>query len=132
MGIIGLITTSILAGIPSMFLGLYFIWKHYNVKADYKSSLKIFTASIIAATLTYISLTFLNTAKWIQLAIGGTIFLTTYILTAPIIGAVTQTDINNLRTMLSSLGIITKIINIPLTIAEKATTFYQYLERTMH
>jgi O-antigen/teichoic acid export membrane protein len=121
-GIIGVILGTLFAAIPSFVYGLYWIWKHYNVKADFKSSTKIFAASTIAATTTYISLTFLNTAEWIQLAIGGTIFLTTYILTAPITGAVTQTDINNLRTMLSGLGIVTKIVNIPLTIAEEAAT----------
>lgn len=121
-GIVGVILGTLFAAIPSLFWGLYWIWKHYKVKADFKSSAKIFIASTIAAATTYISLIFLNTAEWIQLAIGGTIFLTAYILAAPIIGAITQTDINNLRTMLSGLGIITKIVNILLTIAEKAAT----------
>ena len=35
------------------------------------------------------------------------------------IGAVTQTDINNLRSMLSGVGIVSKIVNIPLRAAEK-------------
>ncbi|MEM2971696.1 MAG: oligosaccharide flippase family protein [Candidatus Bathyarchaeia archaeon] len=118
-GIIGVILGTLFATIPSFIYGLYWIWKHYNVKADFKASAKIFAASTIAATTTYISLTFLNTAEWIQLIIGGTIFLTTYIFTAPMIGAITQTEINNIRTMLSGLGIITRIVNIPLTIAEK-------------
>ena len=42
-----------------------------------------------------------------------TIFLTAYILTAPITGAFAQTDINNLKTIFSNLGIITKIVNHP-------------------
>jgi O-antigen/teichoic acid export membrane protein len=119
LGITGVILGSIFTGLPSMFLGLHWLWKRYEAKADFKSSTKIFTASAIAAIATYLFLTFLNVADWIELAIGGTIFLVAYILTAPIIGAINQSDINNLRAMLSGLGIISKLINIPLALAER-------------
>ena len=102
-----------------MFWGLHWAWKHYRVKADFKSSAKIFAASAIAALATYASLNFVNLVEWVRLVIGITIFLAIYIFTAPAIGAVTQTDINNLRTMFSGLGLLSKLINIPLTIAER-------------
>jgi len=102
-----------------MFLGLHWIWKHYGTKADFKSSAKIFIASAIAAILAYFPLNFLNIADWITLITGGIIFLATYILAAPTIGAINQSDINNLRAMLSGLGIISKLMNIPLTLAER-------------
>jgi O-antigen/teichoic acid export membrane protein len=41
MGIVGLIITSITAGIPSICLGLHWIWKSYKAKADIKSFIKI-------------------------------------------------------------------------------------------
>jgi len=118
-GIIGLILASLLAGLPSTFWGLHWAWKHYRVKADFKSSAKIFTASTVAALATYASLNFVNLVEWIRLVIGITIFLAIYISTAPAIGALTQTEINNLRTMFSGLGLLSKLINIPLTIAER-------------
>lgn len=120
-GIIGVILTNISAGLPSMFWGLYWIWKRYEVKADFQSSIKIFATSAIAAVTTYLFLNFLNTAEWIRLVTGGVIFLAVYVLTAPAIGAINQNDISNLRTMFSGLGIISKLINIPLSIAEKVT-----------
>jgi O-antigen/teichoic acid export membrane protein len=119
LGITGVILGTIFAGLPSMFYGLHWIWKRYEVKADFKSSTKIFIASAIAAILAYLPLNFLNIADWIELAIGGTTFLAVYILIAPIIDAINQSDINNLRTMLSGLGLISKLINIPLLAAEK-------------
>jgi len=97
-----------------MFWGLYWIWKHYKVKVDLKSSSRIFVASTIAAITAYLSINFLATAEWIRLMIGGIIFLGIYIFATPIIGAVNKTDINNLRAMFSGLGIISKLINIPL------------------
>jgi O-antigen/teichoic acid export membrane protein len=121
IGIVGVILTHLSAGLPSMFLRLYWIWKRYKVKVDFRSSTKIFVASAIAAVTTYSSLNFLNTAEWIRLITGGATFLVVYVLTAPAIGAINQNDINNLRTTLSGLGIISKLINIPLSVAEKVT-----------
>jgi len=120
LGIIGYIIASVFAGVPSMLWGLYWIWKHYKAKADFASSAKILAASAIAAVLAYLPTVFLNAADWIKLVIGLIIFLAAYIFGAPMIGAVSLTDINNLRTMFSSMSIISKIINIPLKAAEKA------------
>jgi len=124
LGITGVILGTIFAGLPSMFLGLHWLWKRYEAKADFKSSTKIFAASAIAAITTYSFLTFLNAADWITLITGGIIFLATYILAAPIIGAINQSDINNLRAMLSGLGIISKLINIALALVERVASFH--------
>jgi O-antigen/teichoic acid export membrane protein len=115
-GIIGVIVGTILAGIPSLLWGLYWVWKHYKVKADFKSLTRIFVASAIAAITAYLSINFLATAEWIRLLIGGIIFLGVYIVATPLTGAVNQTDINNLKAMFSGLGIISKLVDIPLLI----------------
>jgi O-antigen/teichoic acid export membrane protein len=120
IGIPGLIIASIICGVPSMFWGLYWIWKHYEAKADLKSSTKILAASTLAAAATYLPITLLQTTNWIKLIIGLAIFLLVYILDAPLIGAVSTTDIQNLRTMFSGLGMISKIVNVFLRAAEKA------------
>lgn len=121
-GVVGVILGTLFGGIPSLFWGLYWLWKHYNVKPNFKISAKIFLAAAVAMMVTYFSLNLLATAEWIKLAIGVILFLTIYILAAPIIGAIDQIDIQTLRTMFSGLGVISKLINIPLTLAEKAAT----------
>ena len=118
-GIPGVLVGSAISGIPSMCWGLYWIWKHYRAKADFTCSAKILTASVIAAIITYASLGFINFAEWIRLMVGMTIFLAIYIFTAPAIGAVTQADINNFRSVFSGLGVISKLVNIPLKAAER-------------
>jgi stage V sporulation protein B len=120
--ITGLIVASVIAGLPSMFWGLYWIWKHYEAKADFQSSAKILAASAIAAVAAYLPTVFLNTANWIKLIIGLVIFLTVYVFGAPLIGAICQDDITNLRSMFSSMGIVSKIMNLPLALAEKAAS----------
>jgi len=123
-GIIGYILGPYIAGKPSLFWGLYWARKHYGVKIDFKSSTKIFVTSAIAAITTFLILHFLATAEWIRLLIGGTIFLGIFLFAAPLMGAVNQTDINNLRTMFSGLGTISKLINIPLVLVEKITKLF--------
>ena len=120
LGIPGLIAVTIVAGIPSMIIGLYWIWKRYGTKAELRNSAKIFLASGLAATATYLFLNVFTAASWIMLAAGVILFLVIYLLTAPLIGAINQTDINNLRAMFSGLGVISKLLEIPLTLVEKA------------
>jgi stage V sporulation protein B len=120
-GIIGYILGPYIVGKPSLFWGLYWAWKHYGVKIDFKSSAKILVASAIAAITTFLILNFLTTAEWIRLLIGGTIFLGIFLFAAPLIGAVNQTDINNMKTMFSGLGTISKLLSIPFKLLEKIT-----------
>ncbi|MEM2567646.1 MAG: oligosaccharide flippase family protein [Candidatus Bathyarchaeia archaeon] len=118
--IIGLIITSITAGIPSLFLGLHWIWKRYRIKADVKSSAKILAASIMAAALTLLTTSTIKyAADWMELTVGGLTFVTAYLITAPLIGAINKADTQNLKTMFSELGIISKILNIPIKTMEK-------------
>lgn len=117
--IVGVIICIVVAGVPSMFLGLYWIWKNYGIRADFRSSAKITLASAIAAITTYMFLTVFEAAAWITLTAGVILFLAIYLTTAPLIGAINQTDINNLRSMFSGLGIISKLLGIPLALMEK-------------
>jgi len=119
LGITGLIIASTVAGVPSLLWVLHWIWKQHGAKADFKSSTKILFASVIAAFVAYLPTIFLNAADWIKLVTSLAVFLVVYVLGAPSIGAVSADDIKNLRNMFSGLGVITKIINLPLFVAEK-------------
>lgn len=119
-GILGVIAGTLLCGVPSMIWGLHWIWKRYKVKAEFTSSAKILAVSALAVAPSFLATGLMHTAAWIQLVVGLAIYLTIYVLGAPMSGAVSQSDIDTLRTMFSGLGIISKIINIPLGAAEKA------------
>jgi hypothetical protein len=54
---------------------------------------------------------------------GLLIFLGAYCISAPLIGAIVQDDITNLRGMLSGLGFISKIFDVALGILEKVAAF---------
>jgi uncharacterized membrane protein YagU involved in acid resistance len=80
---------------------------------------------MIAAALTYTLVSLLNLANWITLIIGALIYLTAYLLTAPLIGAINKTDIQNLQETLEGFGPLSYILKIPLNLIEKLTTIFQ-------
>ncbi|MGD0645556.1 MAG: oligosaccharide flippase family protein [Candidatus Bathyarchaeia archaeon] len=119
LGIIGLIIGSPVSTLPSTFIALYLIWKHYGTKADFGASAKILLASALSTVTVYLFLIFFTAPYWVLLVAGSFLFLAVYLISAPFVGAIKQSDINNLRTMFSSLGIISKVSEIPLKLIEK-------------
>jgi len=118
-GVVGVIMTSLFAGMPGMFWSLYWAWNRYGAKADFESSMRILASSSLAAVAAYLSVNFISVVDWLKLAIGVLVFLMVYVLSAPLIKAVVLADIENLRAMTSGLGIVSRIVNVPLVVAEK-------------
>ena len=129
-GIIGLIATTLTAGIPSLIIGLWWIKKHFTATIDLASSAKILLASTLAAAITYAVISRLNLPNWTRLTIGALIFLATYTTTTPLIGAINKTDTQILREMLNELGPLSYLFKLPLNIIEKLTLTTQKTRTT--
>ncbi len=114
-GIIGIL----LSCLPGPIWGLYWSWKKYGVKANFRSSGKIFIAAIIASIVTFVFTTLVSLPYFILLGLGFVLYVVVYLITAPLIGAVDQADIDNFRTMFSGLGIVSRILNLPLLLMRK-------------
>ncbi len=120
-GVIGLLAVHISVGMPGILISLWWINKHYHATIDWKSSTKILVSSAMSGTLTYYITSQLNFASWITLIIGLAIFLATYIVFAPLTGAITYMDIKNLKEVIISLGPLATLIRPLLRILEKFT-----------
>ena len=125
-GVVGLIFTNLIAGLPSIISGLWWIRKHFGATIDWVSSTKIFAASGIAAVVTSLLLSQLNYGYGIELITGGVAFLVVYLVAAPLIRAVDKKDVRTLREMLSALGPFSPIFNIPLKIIEKLLGLFEF------
>ena len=124
-GITGLIITALVSRFPSTVIGLWWIKRHLAAKINFSSSAKILLASTLAAIITYMTLLQLSQSSWIVLITGTLIFLTTYIVAAPLMGAINKTDTQNLKEMLKELGPIAPIFTLPLYLLERLTTTFQ-------
>ncbi len=126
LGIIGLIITTLTAGIPSLTIALWYVKKHFTATIDWTSSAKILLSSATAATITYIILSQLSFSNWIKLIVGATIFLFTFLTITLSTRTINRSDVNNLREMLSELGPLSHLLNFLLNIIEKLITIFQF------
>jgi O-antigen/teichoic acid export membrane protein len=117
--VVGLIVTMLLIGAPSLFWGLWYIKKQFGATIDLLASAKILLASLIAAVVTHLLLSQLYFGYFTELIIGAVVFLLVYFVSAPLIRAVNKKDVHTLREMLSGLGPLSYVFNIPLSIIEK-------------
>jgi O-antigen/teichoic acid export membrane protein len=120
-GVFGLIATHLTSGVPTHIISLWWINKNYKATVDWKSSIKILAASALSAVLTYLVLNQVTLVSWVSLLLGATVFLGTYMVTAPLIGAIDYGDVKNLQDMLKSLGPIGPIVTPLLYPLEKIT-----------
>jgi O-antigen/teichoic acid export membrane protein len=126
LGITGLIITTLTAGIPSLILGIYWVRMHFGATLDLISAAKILLASAAAGAITFSVLSQLNFSSWIELIIGGIIFVFSYIIILLLVRTVDQSDINNLREMLSEFGPLSLVVNFLLSIIEKMISIFQF------
>ncbi|MCW4034874.1 MAG: flippase [Candidatus Bathyarchaeota archaeon] len=120
-GILGLLATSIISGVPSLIISLWWIKKKYNATIDWSSSIKIVLSSALAAAITYGTTMQLTFSNWIILIIGAAIFLATFLVVTPLIGAINKTDIQTFKELAKGFGPLGAIFNKPLSIIERLT-----------
>ena len=118
-GIVGVIIGPLLAGIPSLIIGLYLVRKRYEIAIDLKASLKILIAAIVAVAPTYLILNFLSASDIVRLVSGFLVFLFVFVVAAPLVGAILLEDIDVFRAMFSGLGALSIILEIPFILMEK-------------
>jgi len=118
-GVIGLIVTTFVVSIPSLFIGLRFIRKHFGVSVDWISSVKILFSSAVAGILTFIVITNLALSNITLLVMGIVIFPIAYITVALATKTINQTDSNNLREIILSLGPLRKPMLFLLKLIER-------------
>jgi O-antigen/teichoic acid export membrane protein len=114
LGIPGLIFVTIVANVPSWFIGLRWTWDCYRARANFGSSAKIVFSSVVAAGSTFLLLSLLNSADWIRFVAGLGLFVSVYLVVTPLVGGISQSDINNLRAMFSGLGPFSRLLEVPL------------------
>ncbi len=117
--VLGLLAVHIFSGLPGIIIALWWINKNYQATVDWVSSVKIVGISALSATLTYFVINHFNLSSWIGLLVGTPVFLGTYIIGAPLIGAINYGDTKNLKDAVKSLGPLAFVIDALLYLIEK-------------
>jgi O-antigen/teichoic acid export membrane protein len=123
-GVLGLIVTSLIAGLPSLIWGLLFVRKTYGVSVDWLSSTKIIVASSIAASVTFGAISIFNFSSLVELVLGAVIFMIVLVPSVLLVRSISRNDITNLRGMVGGLGAVGRLFSRVLGILEKIMDFF--------
>jgi O-antigen/teichoic acid export membrane protein len=118
-GIVGLIITTILDGVPGLVISLHWIKKHYDASVDWVWSAKILASSAASGALTYFAVSLVSLSSWPKLIIGLAVFAAGFLLSLIASRAIRKPDIDNLRLMTSGLGPLSSITNKILKVLER-------------
>jgi PST family polysaccharide transporter len=124
-GVIGLILTTLIAGIPALIISRVWIWKNYNLTIDWVYSGKILFSSAIPAILVYLVITQFTFSYWLQLVIGVFVFIPVFLVTALLMRTIERSDIDNLKNMTKSLGALHRVFAFFLSIVEKMMNVFR-------
>ena len=118
-GVLGLIITSLITGLPSLIWGLLFVRKTYGVSVDWLSSAKILVASSIAASVTFGAISIFSFSSLVELVLGTAIFMMVLVPSILLFKSVSRSDIANLRGMVRGLGAVGRLFSRVLGVLEK-------------
>ena len=121
-GVLGLIITTLTAGIPSLIIALRWLKKQYDVTVDWASSAKILLSGATASAITYALITQLAFSNLTALIVGAIVFLLAFIIAIVLTRAITKSDIDNMRNTITVLGPLARIASLILNIIEKLMT----------
>jgi O-antigen/teichoic acid export membrane protein len=124
-GVIGLIITSLIVGLPSLFISLGYVKKHFGVSVDWASSAKILFSSGIAAVAIYILISTLRFSDLVNLIIGVFSFLIVFVLVALATRTINRTDLQNMRQIVHALGPLRRPLGFLLNLIEKLMNLFQ-------
>lgn len=125
LGVFGLILTAIVAQVPTMVMGLIFVKRKYDFTVDFVSSARILFSSAIAGAVTYLLVSELVFAAWIQLLLGIIVFMAVLVPLLILSRSITRADLVNFKLMMGGLGKLGDLINKLLTILEKAMNIFK-------
>ena len=115
--VVGLILAFLASNLAGTAYGLKMVHKKFNLKLDLSSSFRIYLASAISIIPTLLLLSAVNLPSLLNIAIGGFIYLVSYLTFAPLTGAIKRSDLENLSQILGKMKIVNQIIK-PILIFE--------------
>ncbi len=124
-GMPGLIVSIIVSSVVANVLGVYVLYRKYDIYPDVGHLAKMLLCSGISAGFVYGVLFLLTTITPLQgLLIGSSIFLLVFLVLAPVTGAIEEQDIANLDSILKEIPIVYRFARPILRFEQKIIIIY--------
>jgi O-antigen/teichoic acid export membrane protein len=118
----GMIIASLIAYLAALLYTAIAAMNQLRVSIDYKSSFLIILASL-SASLPTLALLTLKLGNLLSLTMGALLYFATYITLLPLLGALDENDVENLKQIVSKLGLLHPISTPILNYIEKLAKF---------
>jgi len=118
--VVGLLITGLVATIPHLLTGLWWIKKKYGARIDSANSLKVYLSSGLAGIFAYAATSQMKYHPLINLFVGSFIFAGIFIFSSSVTGALRKDDLRTLIELGGELGPFSRIFRFILTIIQKA------------
>ena len=123
-GIQGLIVAVIAASFASTIYGLGRARKRFAATVDLNAQLRIYAAMAVTALPAFLFVHFSPFGDLLNLILGATLFLFTYLTIAPIVRAVNVGDIENLALISDSIILVSPLLKPVLTYEAKLLSIF--------
>ena len=106
-GVWGLVFALLAAGSVSSVYGFYLVRGIFGVEIGFSSILRISVGSLLSGFLTYLVVTSLSFPRSVySVALGIPLFVVLFLLLAPVLGALNESDLKDLRGMFRNLPVV--------------------------
>jgi len=122
--VFGLITSSAISDLVLLVYAYQKARMKYDIRMDIKGSLTIFLASVLSASAVFLfKMEFSVNSSLVSLLLNGTVFLISFLIISPLLGAIEREDINNLRVMFQETHLASFV--------EKVLDLYEHLTTSL-
>jgi len=123
-GVPGVLAAGLIYALLSLIYLLARAKRGFNLDFGFKDSLRTYLASAISAVPLLLILQFSPFQGLINLAVGGSMFLLSYLTVAPILGAVDASDIKNLESILGNQKLLSSVLKPVMTYERKLLSMF--------
>ena len=118
-GVTGLIVSILLSSLASLIYSLLVSKRRFDVGIEFSSSLRIYIASGISTIPVLMLTTYSPFPHLINLFLGATLFIASYLTIIPLIGGINNVDVENFTLMFKKIKPLNIIVNLILSYEAK-------------
>ena len=119
-GVLGLIVSIIISGVVSLAYALRIAVHRFGMVFDVKSVMKIYLAAFLSAIPVFVVVScFSLFGCLVNLFLAVLVFVGVYLVLVPVVGAVKEEDINNLRSIFGKIRVLAPFVDALLRFEHK-------------
>ena len=108
-GVLGLIGAYLIANASGQIYSSFYARRRYKIKFDNLSLLKIYGTAILSSVVPILILTYSGLSSVIGVAVGGVLFVFTYLTLMPIVKVVSTKELNQVSLAIQNIPILAKL-----------------------